>query len=327
MKAFNDDMAAFSTERLTALANAFAQQPDITGFDDLTIYATGSYARGEATKRSDLDLFFLYNGNTPLKDLKTKEQALFAAVKSVCNQFQFPPFSSNGKYLKILRAADIFKCIGGKQDDYKNLFTARMLLLLESTPLHGHDVYEKIITDVSSCYFRDYYLHEKGFKPLFLINDILRFWKTLCLNYENKRNQNTKNTQDKAKEKTKNFKLKFSRATICFATIAWLIARSDANPEDISTMCAMSPLERFAASTSTCNSDQQDKATDVLNKIIEEYRWFLQELDTKQEIIYDKFGNEEYCKTTFARANRYGGHIFDLLQTCCRDNFFRYLVV
>jgi predicted nucleotidyltransferase len=44
--------------RLDELKNFISQMDSIREIGDLCIYATGSYARREASKHSDLDLFF-----------------------------------------------------------------------------------------------------------------------------------------------------------------------------------------------------------------------------------------------------------------------------
>jgi len=46
------------------------------------------------------------------------------------------PFSNDGEFLRILYLEDMLEQLGGREDDYLNYFTARMLLLLESKPLY-----------------------------------------------------------------------------------------------------------------------------------------------------------------------------------------------
>ena len=74
--------------------------------------------------------------------------------------------------------------LGGRDDDYENLFTARMLLLLESRPLVGSQMYERAIDAVLSEYWKDYEDNRSAFRPIYLTNDIIRYWKVLCLNYD-----------------------------------------------------------------------------------------------------------------------------------------------
>ena len=74
--------------------------------------------------------------------------------------------------------------LGSPEDDGLNAFTARMLLLLESRPVYNAERYRRILKAVIGFYYRDFSDHSEHFRPTFLINDILRFWRTLTLNYE-----------------------------------------------------------------------------------------------------------------------------------------------
>ena len=64
-------------------------------------------------------------------------------------------------------------------------------MLLESKPLFNETLYDSQMDEIVGLYFRDD-VDRSSFKPLFLLNDLLRFWRTLCLNYEIIRNDKTK---------------------------------------------------------------------------------------------------------------------------------------
>src|ERR1700719_4217632 len=135
--------------------------------------------------------------------------------------------------------------LGGRCDDYSNYFTARMLLILESRPVFDDDNYKKAIDVVIGSYMRDYEDHPNDFRPTFLANDIIRFWKTLCLNYEHKRNQPTDDETKRIRQKIKNFKLKFSRLFTCYATIGLLSCHKHYSKDEIVSMIALPPIQRF----------------------------------------------------------------------------------
>ena len=97
-----------------------------------------------------------------------------------------------------------------------------MLLLLESKPLFNEQLYHQVILDIINVYFNDYAKHEKNFKPIFLANDIIRFWKTMCLNYEEKRKRHENDSTSRYKYRVKNLKLKFSRLTTCYSLLCCL---------------------------------------------------------------------------------------------------------
>src|SRR4029077_19402552 len=77
--------------------------------------------------------------------------------------------------------------------------------------------YDEIVRDVIDGYWRDYQDHQANFMPAFLANDILRIWRTFCVNYEAR----TKREPDdkKASGKLKNYKLKHSRLLTCYSAL------------------------------------------------------------------------------------------------------------
>jgi hypothetical protein len=77
--------------------------------------------------------------------------------------------------------------LGCASDNSLNAFTARMLLLLESQPVSDETVYTRLRQRIVGFYYRDFDDHNETFLPTFLLNDILRFWRTLTLNYEHHR--------------------------------------------------------------------------------------------------------------------------------------------
>ena len=72
----------------------------------------------------------------------------------------------------------MLEALGGPQDDSENLFTARMLLLLEARCVCNQPLYDDIVDKILKHYFRDS-RGKSTFRPLFLLNDLLRYWRTL----------------------------------------------------------------------------------------------------------------------------------------------------
>lgn len=155
------------------------------------VYATGSFARGEAGLHSDLDLFIV--GKVEMADGKVvagkrnEPKRLLGRLDEICikaelieltKQMNIPPFSGDGEYLKHYSVEELTKSLGSPEDDAANTFTARLLLLLESIPLVGDEVYSEAIDDVIAEYWGDFADHSKNFMPAFLANDILRLWRT-----------------------------------------------------------------------------------------------------------------------------------------------------
>lgn len=214
------------------------------------VYATGSFGRLEASEHSDLDVFIV----SKMEDAEPEPTRLLDGIQEiklqselikVVEKHEITKFDAGGKYLKALDADGLVRWLGSNEDDYRNTLTARMLMLLESKCLIGDDVYLEVIDSVLSKYFRDFTSHEHDFIPAFLINDILRMWRTFCVNYEFFR------TGRDSREKLKNLKLKFSRMNTCYSAVVYLLAVFASNrtvtPADVTRMVELSPTERLEA--------------------------------------------------------------------------------
>lgn len=236
---------------------------------DLCVYAAGSLARHEAGRVSDLDLFFI--GHRPRRKLgersisRLQELEAFAELIRLNDELHLQPFSGDGQYLKIHELTDIIEGTGSSADDSENLFTTRLLLLLESQPLSGTRVYRLAVRRVLEMYFRDG--RGRGqFRPLFLLNDILRYWRTLCLNYER-----TRFTPGKPWWK-RNLNLKFPRKLTVFSTVLTIIATKMTTAEEFLSICHLTPMQRLAYALD-CMEDQS--LMKPFKSVLDDYEDFL----------------------------------------------------
>lgn len=231
------------TDDLVGANEAFGQRA--------CVYATGSFGRLEAGPKSDLDLFIVIETDTeapknPLlnavDEIKLKSELISTAEKN-----DLAKFDGGGRFLTSHSIDSFTEWLGSNEDDFRNTLTGRMLMLLESKPLIGNATYRKTIDLVIEKYFRDYAGHENEFVPSFLFNDIIRMWRTFCVNYEFHRKEGD------SRNKIKNLKLKFSRMLTCYSGIVYLMAvyaRDDrVRPDDVRAMIAISPTERLEAIT------------------------------------------------------------------------------
>lgn len=178
---------------------------DVFGRDaDLIIGTNGSYARREVTAGSDVDLFYLLSAKGKLEPSKRKgfeEKALKAG-------FKLP--SEGGVFSKALRTNQLLKNIGGLKDSNASL-TRRLLLLLEGEWLFNKQGYLKTRNELLAKYISDKTPKDKI--ALFLLNDIVRYWRTICVDYEYK-------TSDGKKPKgIRLVKLRFSRMLLVYGGI------------------------------------------------------------------------------------------------------------
>lgn len=200
-------------------------------------------------------------------------------------------------------------------------------MILESKCVFGEASYISALTDVIESYYRDFAGNENTFQPWFLINDIMRYWKTLLLNYENRRNFGG-DVEEKAKWRVKNFKLRYSRMLTCFATIAALAShRSPANQNDILQMALSTPQERLASVVENRPGTQAQ----VL-EILDEYSWFLEQTSLTKSELYAQFASDGRKEALSSRAELFGGMMYDLLAQIDADRNYeppliRYLVI
>lgn len=306
----------FSLKKLQELKDKISELPSAKEFEGLSIVVAGSFARLDGSEYSDVDLFFFCNKkNDDVENSKTKELRLFGDLIHLIKKLGYPDFSNDSQFLEVMYVEDKLDHLGGPEDDGANFFTARMLLLLESHCVYGEKEYEETVSTVIDRYFADYPRHPEDFAPTFLLNDISRYWKTLLLNYENKRGlpeEGEKEYQSKKnKHSIRNFKLKFSRLTTCFATICAVAAISadDLDPELIKELVNETPRQRL-----NIVREKVIESEALINKLFEDYAWFLSltELSTENlEKIFSDTGNKV---EHFERANSYRERMYELVE-------------
>jgi predicted nucleotidyltransferase len=310
-------------ERFRRVQDGLRSADSLLG-DFATVYVTGSYGRVEASDHSDLDLFILTDsddeGKPRLKALNTIR--LQAALIDVVDREQLPPFSDEGGYLGPHSIEDMIEKLGGRDDDYENLFTARMLLLLESRPLLGSTFYDRAIDRVLAEYWRDYPQNAERFLPIYLTNDLIRYWKVLCLNYE----ANTRNAENQNKRRLNNYKLKHSRLLTCYSALVYfchLLRRTNTiTVEAAREMTKLTPTERL-------QSLRSDGAVAALvDEILDRYVEFLESTDAPKDDLLARFSDPSYRGIRRESGQNFGDLMFDLLEKIgSKSRLFRYLVV
>lgn len=316
----------YSTSRIEKLrekvGNISVLSEEVT---ELCIYVTGSYGRFEASKNSDLDLFFINIGCEEDNCISNIKKTLIDAdIINMCRELGLPEFSDDGRYLEVHYLKDILSDLGSPKDDYKNYFTARMLLLLESVFIYNNELFKECAKEIVASYYRDYHDHEEDFKPIFLVNDIIRFWKTLCLNYEHKRNRPPEDKERKIKSHLKNLKLKFSRMLTCFSMILILSKnREIVTPEKLFELIEIRPIERIIEISKVVSN-----ANELISSLLEDYAWFLDITGQSKEVLFEWISEEKNRNEAFGRARQFGKKMYDLLLEVVSDtDTLRYIMI
>lgn len=232
-----------------------------------TVFCAGSLGRGDIGGKSDLDSFIISD-----REVKRLEKyRLYAAVGRIHENLKFPAPSNDGEFLKVYELDDMKAKTGEPKDDSENLFTVRMLLLLESRPLFNTPLYDQCIRDIISHYFRDS-RDGANFKPIFIINDFLRYWRTLCLNYERLRD-------GEKPWRKKNVNLKFSRMLTIFGTVLPIIVKDLSSTDELIALSNKTPLERLVEGLDGLNDE---RLAEDFKTFLEHYEQFLKWKDDPQ---------------------------------------------
>jgi len=302
-----------SQMKLDRARELFSGDPVLSKNSDICIFAAGSLGRLDSGSTSDLDIFVTTMGETKVGRLD--EILYFSSILRLNEQLKYEAPSNDGEFLKIFHVSENEGKVGSANDDIENWFTTRMLLLLESNFIYNESAYHEHKKAILDFYFRDSAGQDK-FRPVFLLNDILRYWRTLCLNYEQKAR-----SSPSASWKKKNFNLKFSRLLSVFGTVLPLIMMNEVTAEKIELLSSKTPMDRLAEGLDAL--DAPELLADF-QTFLDHYEFFLKTKETTN------FSNvtEDIKSDLQTRANFVSEFIFNALNhESVPKEFRRYLVI
>lgn len=138
------------------------------------VLACGSFARREASQDSDIDCFFISQSPSPEAEWqKNVEETLLKIVSK-------GP-AEDGAFMKNENSEEMLRHIGG-HDDTNQKLTRRILFLLEGEWLFNADGLKTIRRKVLERYIADGMTDHQ--LSLFLLNDIIRYYRTIAVDYE-----------------------------------------------------------------------------------------------------------------------------------------------
>jgi phosphomannomutase len=158
----------------------------------------------------------------------------------------------------------------------------------------------------------------------FLVNDILRLWRTFCVNYENRTSD--ADEAAKAKRKLTHYKLSHSRLLTCYSGIVTLLdtfgRKGTVSRDDVRELVAKTPRERIAE-VGKASHPSEKTATEVLDS----YERFLERTDVDEPTLRQRFLVKNYARERMEEARQFAELIHNLVTSIDAGRLSRAIVV
>lgn len=275
---------------------------------ELDVIVLGSLARYEASEQSDFDyLVIAYE----LPEHVARMRELLAAADNCRERIgKLSQPGRTGLFGHIVAAPELTERIGLEQDTNQT-HSRRILILEESVSVFRPDLNDKLIRGILSRYLVDYEKPHRGV-PRFLLNDILRYWRTIAVDYQAKRWEQQKEWG------LRYLKLLISRKLGFAGTLASLLLCEEATVTYFANQFMMPPLARLAQVHEYLEPQYQESLKEAF-VIAEEFALFLRDEDARNEAKKILGRGDIRPDSTFAKMKSRSDH----LQLALQDIFFR----
>jgi hypothetical protein len=240
---------ARTQQRLLELRIRLADQPptsllgDAADADRHAVVLFGSWGRAELTASSDDDWALVVDGAEPAGH---ERGHLLAWIGDAVGADGAAP-GGQGTFGDVVSAATLARNIGLEGDTNTNL-TRRMLLLLESVPATGRAVWTRALRGVLDAYLDPTADGGDYQPPRFLLNDLVRYWRTIAVDFEGKHRASGHSDE---KWVMRNAKLRLSRKLLFAGGLIPVLLCRERPAADMATFLerqlAAPPTDRIAA--------------------------------------------------------------------------------
>jgi len=308
----------------TKIIKRIKAQFDVPLFSsDADLVVFGSIARGECNTKSDVDWTILIDGQASSHHFNSSY-----IVKSKLEGLELQEHGKTGMFGQVTFSHDLIHYIGGEEDTNHNI-SRRLLLLLESIPI-GFDTSEENISNAHERVLRgiidQYISNDSGFRserlakltlPRFLLNDFIRFWRTMCVDFALK--QKERRGENWA---LRNIKLRMSRKMIfvkgllmCFSCYKnESLTNAGDVKEHLKNLAIMNPMDVLITVLSSRAVNTED-----ICKVMDSYNDFLGLLanSEKRNHLSKLHMDKVYNDSTFIEARKISDDFQNIL-----DNIF-----
>lgn len=275
--------------------------------EHITLVATGSYGRSEASDESDLDWFLIFDKDLDPKETIPNEIQRIVDVISqniACLPGDTQTFGEDA----IVKFGDMQSNIGGEHDTNASL-TRRLLFLLEGTWLYGESRFRDYRKKLLEKYIKSD--ASIGQLPYFFLNDVIRYYRTMATDFEYKVAEGGKSWG------LRNIKLRFSRKLLYFGGVIVIAELNGLNWENkllkAEELFDQSILERIKHLGLELESDKTEEILSLYSGFLEKLsdpcvRTVLSECskedrDKNSEYIELKESGESFSKALHAWLN------------------------
>jgi predicted nucleotidyltransferase len=153
---------------------------------DAALVVFGSLSRNEWTSGSDVDWTLLLDTGANPQHYRVAQR-----VGDILAKLDLAKPGDTGTFGNMTFSHDLIHQIGGQEDTNINQ-TRRLLMILESTAIVGGNVHQRVLKQILQRYVHDglpmALTDEKAALevPRFLLNDIVRYWRTMTVDYAKK---------------------------------------------------------------------------------------------------------------------------------------------